>query len=65
MNVPEPSERTFDLLIDKKVRELHLGDATRHLQLDAEVPSSPSDFLAHGDEPDVLPPTASSRNFAI
>jgi hypothetical protein len=46
MEVPEPSERTFDLLIDKIVRGLHFDDAARHLQRDAEVPSSPGDFLA-------------------
>ena len=50
VNVPEPPERAFDLLVDEIVRRLHLRDPARHSDRDPEMPGPPGDLFSQGDE---------------
>ena len=50
MNVPEPPERSFDLLVDEEVRNFHRGDAARHPERDAEVPGPSGDVFPQGNQ---------------
>lgn len=45
MHVAESPKGTLDLFIDEIVRRLHLGDPTRHLKWNSEMPGPPGDVL--------------------
>ena len=55
VDVPEPSERSPDLLVHETLRCLHEGDPARHPQRHPEVPGAPGHLLAQRDEPSCYP----------